>query len=1830
MSGLFPNLTVDIEPVHSLGTAGTACPYAFAIDENTLGYATPRYIVLCCLPIQEERYISLPTTIQRVHAAYVSPSGEYLCLVATSDTGKIQLSIYYFAVLQCLTTIVLSESTKALATRRDVIQPDQIPRFVEFSEDSKSVVVHYGKPVSTVITINWQHGQAEDIISIPDDTLCSSVCPHSIASMLSGHADGRIRIWRSIDGEFKSFAPTKMMADIVPTVEDEMGVRRPVRIFRCLWFSAGVSCVLTSPGDILVFSGPAFIGCIPARYTPQLCFFETFGDKEPMTLKGDLSATYVFDNYLFLGTTLGELVCLEVMTDFEDFATRTRSKTSSLSATAMPAGGDSGGVVAGRDGHNAHRTLFSLAVESTAADDGEVQEMDIFEMAMTLDKVECRALGLGAVPRYPHTVRCKTLIQGKGIRAFSCCNKEYVVVETTDAAVYVWPLNFDTTLYLDPKKMVIRMSGRGEDDCEEAEDVKIPAEVRPLVGSLSSLVASTQMTLSQSAIDKFAEIVDSHLDAEVVELAQMRDTTGGDTASETYVSCLKNIAGIFKERAVFDVETDPDGRVCGSIVAGADGLNLGQVGALLDVSNSESMAGTPGSTPMMAHTALRPASVAAGIERLALSTPASAVPDVPNRHYNTSVSGCLLNCLTPVSLWSDLITGFPICNLQPCPLRQLHFGPRGSLSEVSVLRPGTRVGASSSVNTSLAGGSHITAFDASDITDTFVFGTSEGEIYVGNASTGKVFAKCTIGSEARGISIGPTGLYCLVHYNEGIGLFNINDSALTSTAFLSEVGLVRFRQSNNGGYIALHVNCGGSNVFIIRRSSDFSEVGRFTGHLAKVVHMQFVPGDSALVTVSADGMIFAHNTVTFERVFDVVIKNATITSALVVTGNQIPADIFNFAAVSTALRSATSRRPYSSTTTGMPGARATIAAQRSPGSDAGAISRNQGEEAHTDQDELANSLRPDEVPGETLIRPSGVIDSDTYEPFVVLCFDDKGTAYEAISGHVTSQVSTGEPLRITGLCLVPQPVTLDMLRDPAYLDKLLRLNQRDDEANAPSELFTVTAAAFGGRSEDRINRSRDNPSHSKGAVLPAEQYDRETRYTRIGDRALRSRDLLQEDSGQDDPQANAQGEFQVRQDASSPDDTCPRDALFSQRPVALSESPACFLFAFTDDGWLTVLGWPLRDARVVYRKRLSATSFVGARLLRGSMLVAASSDALIISNIRFLVPSRDVFSPAVKNVATRKFCALFTENQQKQSVFLRLPLSCTRPSIPYEHVSRTVEQGAETDRLLFHLVTNAADMWTSTDYRAAILKEAARERGKEISARIGIVREAAGREQAAVEALLAATSQENDSLEREFSDIHSRILALAKEQFGDTIARLKADVQGTREQLAAQRERHSAAIEGAAAKRSRLLQQEAFRRNGLHADLQAQTERQDEALALLESAVDEELRQTEQERVEALRVVNETSSASIQREQAVAAALKGWESMQSRRISTLSVQTSQIERETYLERLKMKDVTAEIARTKAEIDAGRRTLEQHSATIIKQERRLFELKAEAQAVGKRQFVFEHQITDLKAEIQPRNELISNMQTRVAEVSGQLERMQIQWEQACRVHAQEHRDVRSLTGEVSVLGNRIGSRRRMLDAITKDVIRVVTENNTDRWPEGIRGVWDKYSAVLAEVNAATVSSNKNLIAQEAVREEVLENKSYLSGRISDLYEQLGLEVRKYNTVQAFALDENSALLTESHRLRDENISLRVQLHRVNAMLEELKVKELNEKFYSSMAPQTPDQDAHGRPKTLFDLVREDVPAAGSRGGTVSVSALSTLQSEQRRIGAFMAQSENSMQ
>ena len=80
--------TLEIEPYGSF-LYSSASPFSFHVDKYTTGYLTSRYIVLHCIPLNQERYLALPAQISVLQAT-ASVDGDYLCLLEkTAEEGII-------------------------------------------------------------------------------------------------------------------------------------------------------------------------------------------------------------------------------------------------------------------------------------------------------------------------------------------------------------------------------------------------------------------------------------------------------------------------------------------------------------------------------------------------------------------------------------------------------------------------------------------------------------------------------------------------------------------------------------------------------------------------------------------------------------------------------------------------------------------------------------------------------------------------------------------------------------------------------------------------------------------------------------------------------------------------------------------------------------------------------------------------------------------------------------------------------------------------------------------------------------------------------------------------------------------------------------------------------------------------------------------------------------------------------------------------------------------------------------------------------------------------------------------------------------------------------------------------------------------------------------------------------------------------------------------------------------------------------------------------------------------------------------------------------------
>lgn len=68
-----------------------------------------------------------------------------------------------------------------------------------------------------------------------------------------------------------------------------------------------------------------------------------------------------------------------------------------------------------------------------------------------------------------------------------------------------------------------------------------------------------------------------------------------------------------------------------------------------------------------------------------------------------------------------------------------------------------------------------------------------------------------------------------------------------------------------------------------------------------------------------------------------------------------------------------------------------------------------------------------------------------------------------------------------------------------------------------------------------------------------------------------------------------------------------------------------FILIFSEEGKCNCYEWPLRGDPALFSLRLHQKEITNAILLRGSILVTCSDDQLLVSNLRYLLPSSAVF-----------------------------------------------------------------------------------------------------------------------------------------------------------------------------------------------------------------------------------------------------------------------------------------------------------------------------------------------------------------------------------------------------------------------------------------------------------------------------------------------------------------------------------------------------------------------------------------------------------------------------
>lgn len=1798
--------SMNIEPYSSFGHSTMASPFSFAADEYTVGYLMTRFLVLFCIPLQEYKYIPLPATVLEVRAIYPNHTGEYLCLVEINEQQQVQLSIYHLLHTERISTIVLSEASNDIVSHDDESTEIQLPVSVNFSITSRVIAVQMPFPISSLLIINWQRGTTESI-TVPDNTEFLSLCPFSGTAMISVLANQTIRLWRSIDGAFKDFTPTKMRASIsTQPVLLPNGTEMKVSVRGCFWMGSSLSAAITNLGDILIFAGPSFIGVIPViRAKTEVPLFKEFKNNEYYTIYGQVTSYCVYDSILIIGTDIGELICIEYCLNLESnirqiSKIRPHNQGNSLikdpySMTATLPVDDDMEIDMSTDTGLPFISQFKQSTEEAGDETGP---LDIMELATLFSKMPCISLGGSQVAVYPHKVLGISHIAKTAITNISCATPEYALIETANSTMHIWPLNFDNVLVIDRTTLSLVQKNiasgfgnclsrkrKGELSCTEAVFRPRMAFTDEVEKERQSLIESINEYMDQqdkTVVDKFYELISTELDLEVHSLTLASDGAVIDTAGIQYLITLQGILEILREDAPFTIKRDallslapesvnmqniakPIQQILDSSTQNSDKSNkqtssLGEISAIqntigtllhgINKKLTEDGTDTPDSDSMLKPTVELP-DIPKKSDEVVDSVPLRTImndADVDSDSY--------LNRFTSIQLWSQLLQGFPVPSLPPPSVFQQFCGPRATLSAKSLLRPGARVGPPLPMDFG-----QLLCMDASSVCDIYVVGSSSGYIYAGRTSTGQIFAYKKFSNAIQTIKLYPNGLFGVAQYNDGLGIFVINDRDILESIFFTEPGIRQFVLSHGGGYLASSIESDKRQAIRIRSLESFNIVSELSTSQSPVVHLEFVPGDTMLIIVERDGLVSGYSLFTKQRLFECKLRGVCLTSAVVAIGRQIPTDVIGQASMYGILNKEEDASLQDESI--VPHIHGGISA----------VNLQQMKTAFTDETQL---------PYDMLIKHGSVIDSVCYEPIVVFCYDSNGKTYEVISNKILYESQSLEPFAVNLLVLVPPPVSNDILMSNCYIEKLVKVNQASEAEFTGPIATTATGAVFGVEQEDLITKGEDMEIINAPRDLNTDYYAHHSTTHEVAETNIEN--ALIDAAGDIESITAEHLEARLNQskkdyytgtitsiggDPSIPETQELVDniikmssKLYSQRPLSLSEPECQFILGFTANGWVTAFDWPFRVPKAIYRRRLHTSDIVSAKLVRGSTLFTLSAGELIISHIRFLIPASSVFTGADKSQHFRMLKSTFHTEDGLDTLLLKLPITQYLPVMPFDHCSRTVAYGSSVDSRFFNMLVNASDVWVSADYRAALIKEATRDKAGKITAKISHLKATIASAIQQLDQQNSGADQENSRMEIEFDTDHENALVETQKRYQTRIEQIRKDITDLEQMLKNESERYESSRSSLQKRFEDVMGYEETMRIATVANLNAQIDQQDQMLSKIEEAYNEELRQINDERREALKAIEQIGENAVEREKNASATLRGWESMQRRRIATIVGQGHQLNAEYDMEMKKVQKYNEELTKVMADIEAARKVLQKKDEQVAFEEKKIYDLNKEIKRLGKTQFVLTNQISELKSEIHPRDELISDMRDRVDCLSGKLESISHQWDAITNTLEAEQAVVKSLTKQIGEETRCLRSRERALENLKKDVTFLVAENNSTEWIDRLKDLWKKYQTFHDEISKSVMTTSKAGEDDSVVANELIEHRDYLNSRIEELYVELRKGSREYATTQAFCLDENSALLTESHRLRDENISLKTQLQRVVAMLEEIRLSELS--------------------------------------------------------------------
>lgn len=1792
----FDTLTVEVRPRASFGHSLGAVPYSFAVDEYVVGYLMSQFIVISCLPLNLSKYISLPPSVDQVLSVHVSPAGDHICLVELDAKQNVQLSIYSIFTAKHMATIVLADAV-------DGAPGALLPEAVRFTVDSKLLHITLPEPLSVILVIAWRENVVVDVVHLEPDILVSQLCPFSSNSLITISSACAIKLWRTVDGELRDYAPTHMRGGLVRHVL-EQGALLEITPFTCVWLEGSTAAVITNLGDILIFVGSAFAGLVPVELANSPELFRPSADAGKYILHGRVTAVAVVRERLLLGTSSGELVCMELQTLLTD-EFQTPTSTTPTPKNSEASGPDSTG---GRP---------------------------------------CLSLGNVTAAVYPHRILCTTLLQGEGIRSISCTDPHLAVIETDRGDVHTWPLNLDYLLALDPENITLGVRGPQDREGRFARDMRMTAdkfvprlsfatEVEQERERMFETLRSYQRGQNEAAVQQFCTLITEALNAEAHALTLISDDATIDTSGLQSFLILQRVVEVLQEKGPFEMRqkrlhdilegmeaVSPD-----SPPESRESVRSQSARPLSSTRQAETRSTSARQPPAyanaVAHEARQSFQSRQSSQGRAMNTGLSTIskaqdtiaaalsslnekllkqapkPKLASLAVSSPIGaedadrGTLLNRFSAMYLWSLIVQGYPLPNLPPPPLFQQCAGPRTAVCRGGVLPAGTRVGLPLPTHIG-----RITCLCGHDTSETFLVGTTEGYILAGNYEEGRIFAHMKVGSPVNSLLLHPNGTMGIVHYMETLGCFSIGDGELTLFQHFIEPNVRLLALSHGGAYLATHTESESKSSVVIRNVSDFSLAFDLAVHTTTLVHLSFLPGDTMLLTVDKEGLIIGHSIVEKKRIFEHSLRGVRLLATLPLMGRQIPIDVLSQASSSSVLNNEDEGASYDD------------------------MAYIQDESRRETALSAARSARPISPIADTQLSYEGVfkqgtiIDTPCYEPVVVACVDNRGDYYEVISKCTLNQCTLLEDDLVQNIILLPPPLPLDDFFNGSYMEKVLALRQ--SRTVGPTHFTdTSVAALFGAVHEEYLIKSRDTPVQEPFDPSPIYRYGSLRHEIIETDAKDGLMDVAADFEGYVADQLEARLEKSSDGDEQNPDDDAYTESassptsktivrnftkaaakLYAQRPVQLSEPPVQYLIVASQFGWINVFAWPIRIPKVVHRRRLHSSLDTHALLLRGSVLITTSGNELIISDIHFTVSATAILNATDKSDALKQLKHVLAESMSDGSYTRNIPLPLTRyiPALPNTSILRTRAFESSLNQTTLSALMSIADTWTSMDYRIALLREATTDHMGKLHGKIQYVKNTIAVCTSEVGTLGSNEAAANRKMLDGFGEMHAAALAKIQNQYNETIQQLQGDILQLERLIDDEDRRFADADVALGERRDAALQAETEYRRRVISDLNIRIDQQDALLARLEAASTEELRQIEEERIEAVKSVQSVGQDALIREKDAVDALHNWETMQQRRITTLSTQTQNLENEHRLEMKRITHYREELAKLQMEIERERRILQQRDDAVAAQERSLFTISEEVKRLGKLQFVLNHRIGELKEEIRPRDTLIVDMREEVSGLSERLESVNQDWVRIGATATSEETAIESLNSRVASMAQKLRQYRRTRTEIQKAISTLVSDNNTADWPARLRDLWKAYKPTYDELQRLPGPKEGGMAENPRVAAELLEHKAHLKRKIDGLYNELRVESQTFETAQTLCLNENSALLTESHRLRDENISLTAQLQRVVSMLEEIRLRELSKKNHAPI--RAPSPTSLSEPRTIRVHSTEELTEEAAR-------------------------------